>query len=229
MTGWNNQCGINGGFLWLYDDIVGTGLAAQYATAINNAVTPREFTLSGPHQIYLNQSGTTAAGILITDMTGFNGAVTLTVSNLPKGVEAKVLGTGTQRKIDFAASSSARTGVSTISVVGTSGSFSQTLSISFAVSAALSSTGKGVPVSLSSVFNLYGIYTDGTTYTTGGLDGTGYSYSETLLGTSRVLNTALFNLGPANQPDAVGCGGQTISLPTGNYSGPQLVCDWRRG
>jgi len=35
MTGWNAQCGINGGFLWLYDDIAGTGLAAQYAAAIN--------------------------------------------------------------------------------------------------------------------------------------------------------------------------------------------------
>jgi hypothetical protein len=37
---------INGGFLWLYDDIVGTGLAAQYAAAINNAVSSQGFTLS---------------------------------------------------------------------------------------------------------------------------------------------------------------------------------------
>ena len=38
MSGWNNQCGINGGFMWLYDDFVGNGLAAQYAAAINAAV-----------------------------------------------------------------------------------------------------------------------------------------------------------------------------------------------
>ena len=38
MTGWHNQCGVTGGFLWLYDDFVGNGLAAQYAAAINNAV-----------------------------------------------------------------------------------------------------------------------------------------------------------------------------------------------
>src|SRR5580658_9343005 len=38
MSGWHAQCGINGGFMWLYDDFVGTGLAAQYASAINNAV-----------------------------------------------------------------------------------------------------------------------------------------------------------------------------------------------
>ncbi len=38
MSGWNSQCGITGGFMWLYDDFVGNGLAAQYASAINNAV-----------------------------------------------------------------------------------------------------------------------------------------------------------------------------------------------
>lgn len=38
MTSWHNQCGITGGFMWLYDDFVGTGLVAQYAAAINNAV-----------------------------------------------------------------------------------------------------------------------------------------------------------------------------------------------
>jgi hypothetical protein len=36
MTGWHNQCGVTGGFLWLYDDVVGQ--VAQYAAAINNAV-----------------------------------------------------------------------------------------------------------------------------------------------------------------------------------------------
>jgi len=33
MTGWHEQCGILGGFMWIYDDFVGTGLAAQYASA----------------------------------------------------------------------------------------------------------------------------------------------------------------------------------------------------
>ena len=37
MTGWHTECGIVGGFMWLYDDFVGNGLAAQYASAINNA------------------------------------------------------------------------------------------------------------------------------------------------------------------------------------------------
>lgn len=43
MQNWKNQCGITGGFLWLYDDIVGKTYNGQnsaqaYATAINNAL-----------------------------------------------------------------------------------------------------------------------------------------------------------------------------------------------
>src|SRR5882757_3009581 len=38
MSGWHTQCGIVGGFLWLYDDIVGKNEATQYASAINTAV-----------------------------------------------------------------------------------------------------------------------------------------------------------------------------------------------
>ena len=64
------------------------------------------------------------------------------------------------------------------------------------MSAALGATGTGTPVDLSAEFNLNGIYTDGKTYSTGGLDGGGYSYSENLLSTSRVLSGELFNLDP---------------------------------
>ena len=38
MRGWHNQCGIIGGFMWIYDDFVGNGLAKKYASAINNGV-----------------------------------------------------------------------------------------------------------------------------------------------------------------------------------------------
>jgi hypothetical protein len=39
MSGWHSQCGITGGFLWLYDDIVGKGETAEYASAINTGVS----------------------------------------------------------------------------------------------------------------------------------------------------------------------------------------------
>src|SRR5260370_2769657 len=88
MTGWHSQCGIVGGFMWLYDDFVGNGLAAQYASAINTAVASSGFTLPGPANRFLNQNSSANASITITDFGGFNGQVTLTVSTLPKGVNA---------------------------------------------------------------------------------------------------------------------------------------------
>jgi hypothetical protein len=218
MTGWHNQCGIVGGFMWLYDDFVGNGLAAQYASAINTAVGAPGFTLSGPTNVFLNQSATANASITITDVNGFNGTVTLSLSSLPKGVRASIQGTGNTRKVVFTASSSASTGFTTVTVTGTSGSITQTLNFTLAVSAAVGANGTGTQVSLSSEFNLNGIYTDGTIYSTGGLDGGGYSYSANLLTTSRVFNGTLFTFGPANELDAVGSSGQTVTLTPGTFS-----------
>lgn len=223
MTGWHNQCGIVGGFMWLYDDFVGNGLAAQYASAINTAVASSGFTLSGPSSVFLNQSSTANAAITITDLNGFTGKVTLSVSALPKGVKASFQGTGNQRKVAFQAVSTAATGFSTVTVTGTSGTITQSVAFTLAVSAAVGTNGTGTPVDLSSEFNVNGIYTDGTTYTTGGLDGTGYSYSANLLTTSRVFNNTLFEFGPANELDAVGGQGQMIPLPAGQYSSIMLL------
>jgi hypothetical protein len=213
MTGWHEQCGIIGGFMWIYDDIVGTGLAAQYAAAINTAVSSSGFTLSGPSSVFLNQNSTAGAVITIKDFGGFNGNVTLSVSGLPKGVQSVVRGTGNEQKVVFKGSPAASTGFSTVTITGTSGTFTQSITTTLAVSAATGSTGAGTQVDLSPYFTLYGIYTDGSTYTTGGLDGDGYSYSANLLGASRVLNKVLFDFGPSNAPDAVASNGQTISLP----------------
>ena len=223
MSGWRSQCGIIGGFMWLYDDFVGTGLAAQYANAINTAVGGAGFTLSGPSQVFLNQSSTANAVITITPLNGFNGTVTLTLSTLPKGVQAQVEGQGNQRKIVFKGSASAVTGFAPVTVTGTSGTITQALTFTLAVSAAVGTTGVGTAVDLSAEFDVNGIYTDGSTYTTGGLDGKGYSYSANLLTTSRVLNNILFDFGAANVPDAIGCAGQSITLPTGQFSSLMLT------
>jgi hypothetical protein len=222
MTEWHAQCGINGGFLWLYDDIVGTGLAAQYAAAINHAVSSQGFTLSNSGNLFLNQKASGDEAITITPFGGFNGAVTLTVSGLPAGVKSSFQGTGTTRKLLLSASATTQTGFSTVTVTGTSGAITETTSFTLAISAAAGSTGKGTPVDLSSFYNLYGIYTDGTSYTTGGLDGVGYSYSANLLGTSRVYSGILLDFGPANDPDAIGSAGQVVTLPAGKYSSLML-------
>ncbi len=40
MAGWNNECGITGGWLWLYDDFYGNlNTVQRYASAINNNIT----------------------------------------------------------------------------------------------------------------------------------------------------------------------------------------------
>ena len=218
MSGWHSQCDIIGGGLWIYDDIVGTGLAAQYAAAINQGVGAAGFTLSGPSSLFLNQSGTTGGLITISPANGFNGQVTLTLSKLPKGVKAGFKGQGNQRKMGFEADSTAATGLFPITVTGTSGNIQSSITFTLGVSGAVGQTGVGTQVDLSSQFDLNGIYTDGSKYSTGGLDGKGYSYSANLLTTSRVMNNVLFNFGPANEPDAVASSGQTISLPQGQYS-----------
>ncbi len=223
MTGWHNECGIVGGFMWLYDDFVGNGLAAQYASAINTAVSSSGFTLTGPTSVYLNQSSTANAAVTITDSNGFTGNVTLSLSALPKGVKATFQGTGNKRKIGFSAVSSALTGFTTVTLTGTSGTITETTTFTLAVSAGEGKTGMGTQVSLASDFNVNGIYTDGSTYSTGGLDGLGNSYSSNLLTASRVFSGILFDLGPANELDAVGCNGQIISLPAGEFSALTLL------
>ena len=218
MTGWHSQCGINGGFLWLYDDIVGTGLAAQYAAAINNAVSSQGFTLSNSGNLFLNQNASANEAVTITPFGGFSGTVTLSISGLPPGMKSSFQGTGSKRKLLLKTSGITQTGFSTVTVTGTSGAITETTTFMLAISAAAGSTGKGTPVDLSSAYNVYGIYTDGTSYSTGGLDGVGYSYSANLLGTSRVYSGILLDVGPANDPDAIGAAGQIIALPAGQYS-----------
>jgi hypothetical protein len=173
--------------------------------------------------VFLNQSSTANAAITITDLNGFNGQVTLSLSTLPKGVRASFQGTGNKRKLALSAGSSAATGFTTVTVTGTSGTITETVTFTLAVSAAVGTTGTGTQADLSSEFNVDGIYTDGTTYSTGGLDGTGYSYSANLLTTSRVFSGVLLDFGSANQLDAVGGAGQTVSLPPGKFSGLMLL------
>ncbi len=230
MSGWHSQCGIVGGFMWLYDDFVGTGLAAQYAAAINAAVGGSGFTLSGPGSVFLNQTSSSTATVMITDSNGFTGTVKLSLSALPKGVTATILGTGNSQKIVFKATSTAATGFTTVTVTGTSGTTTNTTTLSLAVSAALGKTGTGTQVSLTSDFNLNGVYTDGTVYSsTGGIDGIGDSYSSNLLSTSRVFNGVLFNFGPANELDAVSCTGQSVTLPQGKFSTLTLLATGVQG
>ncbi len=48
MTTWRSEDNIVGGWMWLYDDFVRNGKAAQYASAINNALAPAPAVNSAP-------------------------------------------------------------------------------------------------------------------------------------------------------------------------------------
>ncbi len=38
MRNWHNQCGVEGGWVWIYDQIAGTGLVGKYARAISGGL-----------------------------------------------------------------------------------------------------------------------------------------------------------------------------------------------
>ena len=181
------------------------------------------FTITTPNNVFVSQGSTASGTITINDVNGFTGSVKLSASGLPKGVSATFSPTHTAATstITFSASDAAATGFASVTITGSSGNITQQATITLAVSAAVGTSGAGVTADLSAGFNVNGIYTDGTQYNTGGLDGGGASYSENQLGTSRALSGILFRLGAANVPDAIGALGQTVNLPAGHF--PQLV------
>lgn len=128
MQAWKTQCGITGGFLWLYDDIAGKTYNGQnstlaYAGAINNALGTNPY---------------------------------------PPGA-----------------------------------------------------------------YDVQAISSDGTAVANGGIDGGGYAYSASLLGTSVSWNGSSFPLGPSNAVDA--WSNTTITLPAGQYGTLKLLATGVQG
>jgi hypothetical protein len=88
---------------------------------------------------------------------------------------------------------------SSVSVSGTNGTINST----------------GVQVNLSGAYTKTGIVTDGTKFTSGGLEG-GYAYSANLLGSIVTFQGSSFGLGTPNAPNIASS--TTVTLPAGNYS-----------
>ncbi len=85
---------------------------------------------------------------------------------------------------------------------------------------ATSSSGT-VSVPLSSYYNVSGIYSPGTSFSSGGFDNDGSAYSTNSIGSTIVWNGLTFNIGPANAQDAVA--NQTVTLPAGKYTNLYLL------
>jgi alpha-mannosidase len=79
-----------------------------------------------------------------------------------------------------------------------------------------------IAVDLSAVYNVSGIHTDSSKFTSvNSLDGEGSAYSAQLIGTNAMWDGVSFTLGPANAPDAVT--GRTVDLPAGKFADLDLL------
>lgn len=120
LAAWRSQYGIVGGFLWLYDDFVGNGLAAQYAAAINNAVP----VITPAVNSATSASGTMGAAFSY-QITATNSPAGYGAANLPPGLSVNA-GTG------VISGAPTQTGAFTVTVSATNaaGTGSGTLTIS---------------------------------------------------------------------------------------------------
>ncbi|BDI28224.1 hypothetical protein CCAX7_002750 [Capsulimonas corticalis] len=197
-----------------------------FAMALVKAPTSATYSLSAsPSTLTVLRGASAASTISVVSTTGFNSSVSLTASGLPTGVTASFSPSSTTGTslLTLTASSAATLGAKTVTVTGTSGGTSHTVTIALTVKAA------PAPVSLSSAYNLAGIYTDGTSFATGGLDGGGYAYSSNLIGTSVTWNGTPFTIGAANASNVVTCSGQTITLPSGSFSTLRMLATAENG
>ena len=80
----------------------------------------------------------------------------------------------------------------------------------------------GTGVSLSGAYNAVGITADSAPGS-GNIDGSGHSFSSSMLGGSATAGGYSFTLGPAGSADAVRAAGQTIALPSGSYGSLRLL------
>jgi hypothetical protein len=78
-----------------------------------------------------------------------------------------------------------------------------------------------VQVNLSASASRWGFVTDGTKFTSGGLDTYGFAYSATLLTASQTWNNTLFTFGAANTANAVTSA--TVALPNATFSSVSLL------
>ena len=197
-TGWGTPTGINTiNFL----AGIGTNDFAFYASQPNLTLLP---------------GGAAASVIQVFPMNGFTGSVGLSVTGLPTGVTATInaLTTPNTSVLSLTMPSALTPGKYVLTVTGTSGILVHTNTLNLTILAPIpGATG----VSLSSFFNRPGIISERRAFSDG-LDNGGSAYSANQLGSSLNWNGAAFGLGAANVSDAVSCGGQTVTLPAGNFS-----------
>jgi len=201
--------------------ITGTSGSLKVTTTLALTIAPPpNFTVSASPSSLTVYPGTSSASVVtVGAQNGFSGTVNVSASGMPSGVTTSfsVQPAGAVL-LTFTASATAAAASSTVTIKAVSGSLSHTATISLVISAPNAGT---LLVNPSSAYNVPGIYVDGSTFTTGGLDGGGRAYSANLLGSLQTISGTPFYLAPANGPDAIS--GKTVALPSGQYSTLKLL------
>ncbi|MGA9669341.1 MAG: glycoside hydrolase family 6 protein [Terracidiphilus sp.] len=116
--------------------IVGTNGTITHSVTITIVIPATGFTLAAsPTSLSVTQGASGSDTIRVTDLSGFTGTVSFTVSGLPNGVTASFSPTSstTSTVLTLAASTTATTGAFTVTVTGTSGSNTATVPITLSV------------------------------------------------------------------------------------------------
>jgi hypothetical protein len=227
--------------------ITGTGGGLSRTAYVTVALPGFSLVTSNSGNVFVNQGASATNTITVNTFNGFSSGVNLSTSALPNGVTAlfNPNPATSASTLTLTASGTAATTVPVaVTVTGTSGTLTQTATINVAVSAATGTGGTGTPVSLSSAYNVAGIYNDKITFSaTGGLDGGGAAYSSNLLTPNRILNGVQFNFGPASTSNctstcildavtgetAAPFNGGPITLPAGQFATLQLLATGIQG
>ena len=126
--------------------ITGTSGSLTQTTTMTLTVGAPSFTLYGASYPTIGQGSTGTGYVYIQPQNGFSNPVTLSISGLPSGVTASFVTNPTtySSTIQFAVASTAAVGTSALTITGTYGSETQTITMSFAV--------------VAPTFSLYGPY-----------------------------------------------------------------------
>ncbi len=186
------------------------------------AAGPKDFVLStSAARVSVPQGMSATTIVMVMPRGGFNDSVDLTVSGLPEGVTASFspASTAGSSTMTLKVASSVPATTSTLTITGTSGGISHSVTDTLAVTPVATGT---VPVDLSSSFNATGIYDDGSKFTgAASLDAEGWACSKQALGPEQVGDGVIFKLGPAGAPDVVT--GATVPLPPGKFAALKLL------
>jgi alpha-mannosidase len=183
---------------------------------------PSDFTVStSAKDVSISQGRSATTRVIVMPRGSFNQPATLSASGLPAGVTASFDPASTMgaSAMTLTAAASAAPASANVTITASSGGVSHRASTTVNVTPILHNT---VPVDLSSVYNVTGIYKEGSKFSeANSLDQDGFAFSEQAIGTQQVGDGAIFQIGPADAPDMVS--GSTVTVPAGKFSSIKVL------